>query len=259
MAKINVTIWNEFVHEVEHEPVRKVYPDGIHNAVAKGISGLGDFNIRTATLAEKEHGLTDDVLKTTDVMIWWGHMAHDKVDDAIVEKVRLQVLSGMGLIVLHSGHYSKIFQRLMGTFCSLKWREADEKERLWNLEPSHPIMQDIPDYFELAQEEMYGERFDIPTPEKLLMVSWFQGGEVFRSLCTWQRGHGSVVYFRPGHETFPTYFNEHVLKIIANSCTWASRKVNLDVTDAPNSRELEPVPTPTKTPVGQASRAAKEH
>ncbi len=258
MSTINVTIWNEFVHEVEHESVKKVYPDGIHNAIAKGIGGLGSFNIRTATLAEKDHGLSDELLNSTDVLLWWGHMAHDKVSDEIVEKVYLQVLSGMGLIVLHSGHYSKIFKRLMGTFCSLKWREADEKERLWNLEPAHPIMQGIPDYFELAQEEMYGERFDIPTPEKLLMVSWFQGGEVFRSLCTWQRGHGSVVYFRPGHETFPTYFNEHVLKIIANSCTWAGRKVKLDVTDAPNTTELESVPTPTKVPVGFASRAAKD-
>ena len=258
MAKINVTIWNEFVHEVEHESVKKVYPDGIHNALAKGLGKMGDFNIRTATLAEKEHGLMDEVIKSTDVMLWWGHMAHDKVSDEIVEKVYLQVLSGMGLIVLHSGHYSKIFKRLMGTYCSLKWREADEKERLWNIEPSHPIMEGIPDYIELPQEEMYGERFDIPTPEKVLMVSWFQGGEAFRSLCTWQRGHGSVVYFRPGHETFPTYFDEHILKIIANSCNWARRRVNLNVTDAPNARELEPVPTPTKVPVGQASRAAKE-
>jgi trehalose utilization protein len=149
-VSINVTIWNEYVHEVTHQHVRDIYPDGIHGAIAKGISPLGDFKITSATLAQPQHGLSDEVLDNTDVLIWWAHLAHDKVDDAIVDKVQLRVQSGMGLIVLHSGHYSKIFKRLMGTFCSLKWREADEKERLWNLEPSHPIMQGIPEYFELA-------------------------------------------------------------------------------------------------------------
>jgi trehalose utilization protein len=245
-VSVNVTIWNEYVHEVTHQHVRDIYPDGIHGAIIKGIQARGDFNVTTATLAQPQHGLTDDVLDNTDVLIWWAHLAHDKVDDAIVEKVQLRVLGGMGLIVLHSGHYSKIFQRLMGTFCSLKWREADEKERLWNLEPSHPIMQGIPDYFELAQEEMYGERFDIPTPDQLLMVSWFQGGEVFRSACTWQRGHGRIFYFRPGHETHPTYYNEHVLTIIANAANWAKRTVSLDVTQSPNAKALEPVPNPGK-------------
>jgi trehalose utilization protein len=245
-VSINVTIWNEYVHEVTHQHIRDIYPDGIHGAIAKGIKPLGKFKITSATLAQPQHGLSDKVLDNTDVLIWWGHLAHDKVDDAIVDKVQLRVQNGMGLIVLHSGHYSKIFKRLMGTFCSLKWREADEKERLWNLEPSHPIMQGIPEYFELAQEEMYGERFDIPTPDKLLMVSWFQGGEVFRSACTWERGHGRIFYFRPGHETHPTYHNEYVLKIIANACTWASRRVTLDVTKTPNSKSLEPVPNPTK-------------
>jgi trehalose utilization protein len=245
-VSIKVTIWNEYVHEVTHQHVRDIYPEGIHGAIAKGIKPLGKFSIKSATLEQPQHGLTDKVLDNTDVLIWWGHLAHDRVDDAIVEKVQLRVLNGMGLIVLHSGHFSKIFKRLMGTFCSLKWREADEKERLWNLEPSHPIMQGIPEYFELEQEEMYGERFDIPTPDKLLMVSWFQGGEVFRSACTWERGHGRIFYFRPGHETHPTYYNEHVLRIIANACTWASRRVNLDVTQAPNAKSLEPVPNPGK-------------
>ena len=246
MAITKVTIWNEFIHEVEHEAVKKVYPDGIHQAIAKGIAGLGDFEIKTATLREKNHGLSEEILADTDVLIWWGHMAHDQVADATVDMVQKHVLNGMGLIVLHSGHFSKIFKRLLGTHASLKWREADEKERLWNLEPAHPIMAGIPDYFELAEEEMYGERFDIPTPDKLLMVSWFQGGEVFRSACTWQRGHGRLFYFRPGHETFPTYYNEYVLRIIANACRWARRRVTIDSSKAPNSKELEPVPNPTK-------------
>lgn len=246
MAATKVTIWNEYLHELEHEAIGKIYPDGIHNAIGRGIMNYGEFDVKTATLREAEHGLTDEVLANTDVLVWWGHKAHGEVSDEIVHKVHMNVLNGMGLVVLHSGHFSKIFKSLMGTHASLKWREADEKERLWNLEPAHPIMKGIPDYFELEQEEMYGERFDIPTPDKLLMVSWFQGGEVFRSACTWQRGHGRVFYFRPGHETHPTYHNEYVQRIIANGCQWARKRVFIDASAAPNTKELEPVPNPTK-------------
>jgi trehalose utilization protein len=245
MRTINVTVWNEYLHELKEPEIAKVYPTGIHGALAEGLSAHSDFKVRTATLAEPSHGLTDDVLESTDVMLWWGHMGHHLVDDAIVAKVQQQVLSGMGLIVLHSGHYSKIFKRLMGTNCSLLWREANEKERLWNLEPSHPIMEGIPAYFELEAEEMYGERFDVPTPDDLLMVSWFQGGEVFRSCATWRRGHGKVVYFRPGHEEYPTYRNENVLRVISNSCRWAARTTRIDTDSAPNSPALEWVPGAT--------------
>jgi trehalose utilization protein len=249
MRTINVTIWNEYLHELEEPAIGKVYPTGIHGALAEGLGTNADFNIRTATLVEPSHGLTDDVLESTDVMIWWGHKGHHRVSDDIVNKVHQQVLSGMGLIVLHSGHYSKIFRKLMGTNCSLLWREANEKERLWVVEPSHPIMEGMPAYFEIEAEEMYGERFDVPTPDELLMVSWFQGGEVFRSCATWRRGHGSVVYFRPGHEEYPTYRNEHVLRVIANSCRWSARRIRMSTNDAPNSPAIEWVP-------GASDRAA---
>ncbi|MDX1428736.1 MAG: ThuA domain-containing protein [Rhodothermales bacterium] len=244
-----VTVWNEYLHERENEVVASIYPDGIHAAVADAISADGAALCRTATLQQDDHGLPDDILTETDVLVWWGHKGHHRVDDRIVDRVYQEVLGGMGLIVLHSGHFSKIFRKLMGTNCSLKWREADEKERLWNLEPSHPIMDGIGDYFELEREEMYGERFDVPPPDELLMVSWFQGGEVFRSLCTWQRGHGRVVYFRPGHETYPTYHDPNVRRIIANAARWARRRVRISTTDAPNTRPLEAVPNQDKTPI----------
>jgi trehalose utilization protein len=246
MSKPRVTIWNEFLHEKKHESVRVHYPDGIHAAIKGGITPLGDFEVRLAALEDPEHGLSDAVLAETDVLVWWAHMAHAQVSDDVVARVHAQVLSGMGLIVLHSGHFSKVFKRVLGTHGSLKWREADEKERLWNLQPSHPVMAGIPDYFELEQEEMYGERFDIPTPDDLLMISWFQGGEVFRSVCTWRRGHGQVVYIRPGHETYPTYHNEHVLRLIANACTWAARRVTIDSSKAPETKALEMVPNEGK-------------
>jgi trehalose utilization protein len=218
---VKVTVWNEFLHEKVHEEVKAVYPDGIHNALAKGIAA-GDFEVATATLEEPEHGLTEERLNNTDVLIWWGHMGHDKVDDAIVERVQQRVLNGMGLIVLHSGHFSKIFKKLMGTGCDLKWREADEKERIWVVNPAHPIAAGLPEYITLEKEEMYGEHFDIPAPDELIFVSWFEGGEVFRSGCTFSRGQGKIFYFRPGHETYPTYYNPQILQVIQNGIRWAA-------------------------------------
>jgi len=234
-----VTVWSEFRQERSDEPVRAVYPDGIHAAIAAGLRESG-FDVRTATLDEPEHGLPEAVLDATDVLTWWGHVAHDEVDDAIVDRVQQRVLEGMGLIVLHSGHYSKIFRRLMGTSCALKWREAGERERLWVVDPSHPIAEGLGESFLLDHEEMYGEHFDIPAPDRLVFVSWFQGGEVFRSGCCYQRGRGRVFYFRPGHETHPTYFNADVRRVIANAAAWAAGPAGALPTFG-NRQPLEPL------------------
>lgn len=220
---LKVTVWNEGRHEKVHPEIAKVYPDGLHSAIAEGLRAFGLNQFRTATLDEPEHGLTDAVLADTDVLIWWGHMAHGDVSDAIVDRVYDRVMDGMGLVVLHSGHFSKIFKRLMGTSCNLKWREHEqENERLWVVAPAHPIAAGLPQWIDLDHEEMYGEHFDIPAPDELVLVSWFKGGEVFRSGCTWQRGRGRIFYFRPGHEAFPTYYNEQVRHIIANGVQWAA-------------------------------------
>jgi len=241
MGPVRVTIWNEFIHERRDEQVRAHYPEGIHRAIADAIGPLGTFEIRTATLEEPEHGLAPEVLAATDVLVWWGHVAHDQVSDAVVERVQREVLGGMGLVVLHSGHFSRPFQRLMGTSCSLKWREDGAQMRLWNLRPGHPVLEGIGETVELDEEEMYGERFDIPEPDELLMIGWFPGGEVFRSLCTWARGLGRVIYFQPGHETHPTYHHPEIGRIIANACSWAARRVRVeDVYAAPNAAPREP-------------------
>ncbi len=221
-ATIRVTVWNEFLHEKKHEAVRKVYPDGIHKVVAQALGGEPDIEARTATLEEPEHGLTDKVLSETDVLTWWGHMGHNLVADEIVDRVQKRVLEGMGLVVMHSGHFSKIFKRLMGTGCDLKWREAAEKERLWVVDPGHPIADGLPEYFELPHAEMYGEHFDIPAPEELVLVSWFAGGEVFRSGCCWHRGQGKVFYFRPGHETYDIYYDKTIRRVLVNGVRWAA-------------------------------------
>jgi len=220
--KIRVTIWNEFLHEKKHKDVRRLYPEGIHGAIGGYLDKENGFSVGYATLEEAEHGLSQGVVEATDVLIWWGHVAHERVEDQIVDRVQKSVQEGMGLIVLHSGHYSKIFRRLMGSSCSLRWREAAEKERLWNLAPDHPITEGIGECIELANEEMYGEHFDIPQPDELIFVSWFEGGEVFRSGCCWRRGYGRIFYFQPGHESYPTYHNPQVLRVIGNAARWAA-------------------------------------
>ncbi len=221
MAALKVTVWNEFRHERVHEKVRIIYPQGIHTAIA-GFLREASFEVRTATLDEPEHGLSADVLAETNVLIWWGHMAHGEVSDEIVERVRQRVLHGMGLVVLHSGHHSKIFKRLMGSTCSLRWREGTDRVRVWTVAPGHPIANGLPPYFVIEQDEMYGEFFDIPQPESLVFISWFQGGEVFRSGCCFQRGLGKIFYFSPGHETYPVYYHPHVQRVILNAVQWAA-------------------------------------
>ncbi len=236
-----VTVWGEFRHEKKNPKVAALYPQGMHETIAGFLRKHGDLAVGTATLDQPEHGLTPEVLDKTDVLIWWGHMAHGEVKDEVVARVKTHVLEGMGLIVLHSGHYSKIFKALMGTTCSLKWRESTDKERLWNVMATHPIAAGIGEYFEIPNEEMYGEPFGIPTPDELIFISWFTGGEVFRSGATWYRGHGRVFYFRPGHETYPTYHHAQVQQVIANAVRWARPTVRIpDV--CPNAKPLEPLP-----------------
>ncbi|WP_136683209.1 ThuA domain-containing protein [Falsirhodobacter xinxiangensis] len=217
---IRATIWGENVHEKESDIVAEIYPNGMHSCIADAIRGDGIEAI-TATMDQPEHGLTEARLAETDVLVWWGHKAHGDVDDRIVERVAEAVWSGMGAIFLHSAHFSKPFKRLMGTPCNLSWREAGERERLWLTSRNHPIAAGLPDSFELEYEEMYGEPFGIPEPMETVFISWFQGGEVFRSGVTYKRGAGNVFYFRPGHETYPTYHDGNVHRVLQNAVRWA--------------------------------------
>ncbi len=219
---IKVLVWGENIHEQTNADVRKLYPQGMHAVIASGLNEEPAIHASTATLQEPDHGLSEAVLADTDVLLWWGHAAHGDVSDAVVDRVQQRVWEGMGLIVLHSAHFSKIFKRLMGTPCSLTWREAGERERIWVINRSHPITAGLDPYFELPQSEMYGEPFVVPEPMETIFTSWFAGGEVFRSGMTWQRGAGRIFYFGPGHETYPIYHDANVKRVLRNAAVWAA-------------------------------------
>lgn len=237
--KIRVTVWNEFRHERESEEVRAVYPEGIHQCIAQTL-GENDFEVHTATLDEPEHGLTDEVLSRTDVLFWWAHMCHDQVSDEVAKKVADRVLGGMGLVVLHSGHFSKPFQRLMGTTGQLTWREDGTSTRIWAVNPAHPIAQGIGKYIDLPAEEMYCEPFLIPEPDELVFISWYKGGEVFRSGCVFRRGAGKIFYFQPGHETYPNYKNDKVKRVLVNAANYVAPVIRVDdVYGCENVKPLE--------------------
>ena len=231
---IRVTVWGEHVHERKNAIVAKIYPDGMHNCIAAGLREDAALEVRTATLQEPEHGLTKSVLAATDVLLWWGHAAHAQVENEIVERVLGRIWEGMGFIALHSSHYAKVFKRLMGTSCSLTWREAGERERLWVCNPGHPIAHGIDQCFEIENAEMYGEPFAIPPPDEIVFLSWFEGGEVFRSGCTWKRGNGKIFYFRPGHETYPIYYHPVVRQVLRNAVHWAAPEGQPWIDSCPN-------------------------
>ncbi|MGX9346278.1 ThuA domain-containing protein [Microbacterium sp. KNMS] len=221
---IRALVWNENVHETTQDDIRAIYPDGIHGAIAQGLADLlgDDVAVRTATLAEPEHGLTEDALAAADVLLWWGHIAHDQVADEVVARVQRHVLGGMGLIVLHSGHFSKIFTRLLGTTCSLAWRNDGERELVWTTAPGHPIAEGVESPIVIERQEMYGEHFDIPNPDDQVFISSFEGGEVFRSGVTFTRGRGRIFYFSPGDQEYPVYFHPQVRRVLANAVRWTA-------------------------------------
>ena len=220
---IRITIYNENWHETNEPAVRAVYPDGIHGAIRDGIA-CDDFGIHTTTFFDEGCGLTDAVLAETDVLFWWGHVTHQEVPEAVIDRVQARVLEGMGLVLLHSAHHSKICKRLLGTTCNLSWREreAGERERVWCVDPAHPIAEGVPESILVPQSEMYGEPFDIPQPDRLIFISWVEGGEVFRSGCVFNRGRGRIFYFSPGHESFPIYHMPEIHRVLANAARWAA-------------------------------------
>jgi trehalose utilization protein len=243
---IRALVFGENIHERENPDVGGIYPDGMHNTIAAALREDAGIEAGVATLQEPEHGLSAKRLDATDVLFWWGHKAHGAVADDVVERVQRRVWQGMGLVVLHSGHFSKIFKRLMGSPCSLRWREAGERERLWAIDRSHPIAAGLGECIDVPASEMYGEPFTVPQPLETVFVSWYEGGEVFRSGMTWRRGAGNIFYFSPGHETYPIYHQPEIRRVLRNAARWAHNPAPswADIADAPNvpvERAREPI------------------
>lgn len=214
---IRVTIWNEYRHERQEKFIGDIYPKGIHGCVAEFLSKDPEIKTTLAALDDPDQGLPDEVLNNTDVLFWWGHMAHGEVSDALVEKIRQRVYAGkMGLVVMHSGHHSKVFRSVVGTTGNLSWGR-DTKEIIWNLMPAHPIAAGIPDHFTLDCEELYAEPFYIPQPDALVFGCWYETGNIFRGGCCFLRGAGKIFYFQPGHESYPTYYVPEIQTVIRNA------------------------------------------
>jgi trehalose utilization protein len=255
---IRTVVWGENVHDRENETVKAIYPKGMHGAIADALATDPAISVSTATLEQPEHGLTVDRLKDTDVLTWWGHRAHDQVSDTVVNRVAERVWEGMGLIVLHSGHFSKIFKKLMGTPCALQWREAGEKERVWVVNHNHPIAQGVGQSFVVPETEMYGEPFSIPEPTETVFISWYDGGNVFRSGVTFQRGGGRIFYFSPGHEVYPIYHDKNVQTVLRNAVKWAHNPARFPSAEweGRNVKAHEPITVkgPTLTPAGHGGR-----
>ncbi len=233
---IRVTVYNEFIHEKEEENAKSVYPNGIHKELKKAIE-CDEISVKTITLDDVKENFDDSILNDTDVLIWWGHMAHHLVPDEVAVAVQQAVLKGMGAIFLHSAHHSKPFRLLMGTPCNLTWREDGDLELVWVCNPAHPIAKGIGRFIKLDHEETYGEPFSIPEPDELVFIGAFEGGEVFRAGCCYKRGNGKIFYFQPGHETFPTYKNSDIIKVIKNAIYWANPDYRVAELECPHVKK----------------------
>lgn len=224
---MNVLIWAEDKPLEEHkEGMKKIYPNGIEKRLADILMVNEDMKIKTATMQDEDQGFSPEVLEQTDVLILWSHKHWRELEDIHVDEVCNRVKEGMGLVVLHSGHASKIFSELLGTRTQqLHWRENDERQRYYIVSPLHPIVAGIEEeYFDIPMDETYWEYFNIPQPEEQILLTSSEEGEVFRSGCIWKRGKGTIFYFQAGHETYPVYYQKEVMVIITNAVRYCSGK-----------------------------------
>ncbi len=223
---INVTVWNEFRHEKTDEEVKSLYPDGIHVYIKSFLDTEEDFNVTVCSLDEPDQGLPNELIDNTDVLIWWGHIAHAEVSDELVTRLRKRVYEcGMGFIPLHSAHHAKPFKAIIGTTGNLTWGR-NQNAIVWSLSPTHPIADGVPLKFALT-EELYSEPFYIPRPDDVVFATWFEDGNLFRGGVTFTRGIGKIFYFHPGHETCASFKNPHVQRIIKNAIRYC-KPVKLD-------------------------------
>jgi trehalose utilization protein len=229
-GKRKVVVWSEGTANVDPKS-KVVYPDDINSAIAEGLKPLetDGWEVAKASFGEPDQGISDELLNSTDVLIWWGHKKHGEVKDELVDKINTRVRDGkMGFIGTHSCHFAKPFKKLMGTACS--WREyVDDgtSAQIVVKEPDHPICKGVKD-FRLPKIERYGEPFAVPTPESVPLEGIYTKPDgstdhARMGLC-WTVGGGKVFYFTPGHETYNDYYRPEVRRIFINAVGWAAPK-----------------------------------
>lgn len=218
-SSVRVLAWSE------HTAPKAVFPDDINNAVAGALCEDPQLTVTTAELVDPGDGVPEEVLASTDVLVWWGHLLHGRVTDAAVARIAAQVRDGgMGFVALHSAHMSKPFTTLIGDDGRLGGVALDGgKETITVRTPDHPVAQGVSD-FVIGKEESYDEEFGCGHPDTVVFHSAFENGQQFRSGLAYRIGAGRVFYFRPGHEEYPTLFLPEVKQIIRNAVRWAANR-----------------------------------
>lgn len=216
-----VVVWSE------RTAPKEMYPNDVNAAIAEGLKGLAGWEVVTANIDEPGQGLGDELLKRTDVLIWWGHKRHQEVKDELVERIVRRVKAeGMGFIALHSSHFARPYRKLMGTACSWGEYKADgTSAKVIVKAPQHPIAQGVKD-FELPKIERYGEPFAVPEPETVVLDGIYKkpdgNTEPGRMGLCWTIGKGRVFYLTPGHETYNDFFRPDIRQILRNAVEWAA-------------------------------------
>ena len=227
-GKRRVVVWSEGTANVDPGS-KKVYPNDINAAIAEGLKPLEarGWEIVTASLKDPEQGITDELLKGTDVLIWWGHKKHGDVKDELVARIVQRVKEeGMGFISTHSSHFAKPYKKIMGSPCTWREYKADGTSvKVIVKEPNHPITKGVKD-FSLPKIERYSEPFGVPEPESVPLDGLYTKPdgktEPGRMGLCWTIGKGKVFYFTPGHETYDDYFRPEVRQIFCNAVEWAA-------------------------------------
>lgn len=272
-ATIHVLVWDE-----QQPEQKQAYGDKfLGETIAAHLSTLPGLTVTSVALSSDEQGLDEQTLDRTDVLIMWAHKRSRDLDDARVERVVSRVQAGrLGLVALHSAHWTKPFVRLMqeraksdalgqipaaeratahwtyldtnplyqgvkpdtplspalektddGWRLTLPrcvfpaWRADGAPSHMTTLLPSHPLARTLPATWDVPQTEMYGGTFHVPKPDAVVFSESWDKGETFAySGATWTVGKGTVVYFRPGHETFPVYTLPQPLQVVENAVRW---------------------------------------
>lgn len=216
---VNALVWSEGT-----EP-EDVYPDGIRAVIADALKADG-IDTRTRSIEDKQQGVIDADLAWADVLLWWGHLKHDEITDETVDRIEDAVREdGLGFISLHSSHYARPFKRLVDASGDLgEYRfDDDESESVGVVAADHPIAEGVDD-FTIPEAEMFGDPFDVPEPETVVLHSMYSNGdEEMDSGITFQFGEGRGFYLRSGHEEFEIYYMNEIQQILVNATRWAAQ------------------------------------